>query len=187
LINNSKNTNISNTNISKKWSSIKESKKQKYCKFCKKNGHIEENCFLKHPELKQQKQSSIDIKNKDRSSILYINKEEYNQYSFVIDLGASEHYTSYKEWLKDYTNKSKIIYIANRESLNGYGYRDIDLILYIKNKEYPVKISKVWYILNLIINLFSTKSIADKGWNIEFSGQNALISNKDKSIFGQGY
>jgi hypothetical protein len=29
--------------------------------------------------------------------------------------------------------------------------------------------------------------MADKGWNIEFSGQNALISNKDKSIFGQGY
>jgi hypothetical protein len=63
-------------NISKKRSSIKESKKQKYCKFYKKNNHIEENCFLKHPELKQQKQAFI--KNKDKSSILYINKEEYN-------------------------------------------------------------------------------------------------------------
>ena len=96
---------------------------QKNYKSCKKQGHLEESCWIKHPELRPAKENDSKEKgskkeNKDRSSILYsTNDYKKDDYSFIIDSGASDHFTHRREWLKDFKTASKAIYIANRESV----------------------------------------------------------------------
>jgi gag-polypeptide of LTR copia-type len=132
-------------------------KTTKFCKFCKKSGHIEESCFKKYPELapkrasnsdnkhfikKEQKASKSDESKGSRSTLLYSNESINKKTSFIIDSGASEHYTPYKDWLDDYIEFKKPIYIANNQSIQALGYGNIHLILYNKDKEHSVTISK---------------------------------------------
>jgi hypothetical protein len=129
----------------------------KFCKFCKKSGHIEESCFKKYPELAPKRASNSNnkqynfkeqksLKNNEskgsRSSLLYSSENINKKTSFIIDSGASEHYTPYKDWLDDYIEFKKPIYIANNQSMQALGYGNISLILYNKDKEYSVIISK---------------------------------------------
>jgi hypothetical protein len=166
-----------------KANSIKSRKIVKFYKFCKKSGHIKENCFRKFPESMPNRALKKDIKqnyqkeqkslkkneNKgSRDTLLYSNENINKRNSFIINSGASEHYTLYRDWLDNYIELKKPIYIANSQSIEALGYGNIPLILYNKDKEYSVTIAKACYILGLAANLLSTKKLIENSWNIEF-------------------
>ena len=96
---------------------------QKNYKSHEKQGHLKESYWIKHPELRPAKENDSKEKgskeeNKDRSSILYsTNDYKKDDYSFIIDSGASDHFTHRREWLKDFKTVSQAKYIANRESV----------------------------------------------------------------------
>jgi hypothetical protein len=151
---------------------------RKHCKYCNKLGHLEQQCFKKNPELapdkpRNQEGNKKEI-NKDRSSLLYTSTTTIHpNYSrpteigpyFILDSGATEHWTPNKEWLEDYTPERKTVYLANNATTEALGYGNIDIQVYndkTKAKS-PITISKVYYIPNITTNLLSIKRILDKG------------------------
>jgi hypothetical protein len=164
-------------------------------------GHLEQQCFKKNPELapdkpRNQEGNKKEI-NKDRSSLLYTSTTTIHpHYSrpteigpyFILDSGATEHWTPNKEWLEDYTPERKTVYLANNATTEALGYGNIDIQVYndkTKAKS-PITISKVYYIPNIATNLLSIKRILDKGWSIKANKDRLIISN-DKIIMSANW
>jgi len=78
----------------------------------------------------------------------------------LLDSGASEHYTPYKEWLLNYKPINyKTIVIADSKRINIEGIGDIPII--INNRE--LIITKVNYVPSLKATLLSPKELVNKG------------------------
>ena len=169
----------------------------KYCKHCHKTGHIEEKCWLKYPELKPKaknaKKSEPNKAEKNRSSILIASNSniEPNRglYNFILDSGASEHWTPYREWLKDYIVDKKTIYLANNTEIEALGYGNIDILVYNQktNNNIPITIEGVYYAPNISYNLLSLKRVLEKGWNITAQKDKIVINNDIITIWASWY
>ena len=152
--------------------------KAKYCKNCSKTGHLEAECWQKHPELRlkwkkaeQRPRKEPNKAEKNRSSILIAsnpNIEAYSGLYYILDSGATEHWTPYKEQLKDYIVDRKTIYLANNTEIEALGYGKIDILVHNKrtNMDIPITIEKIYYTPNISYNLLSVKRILEKGQNI---------------------
>jgi hypothetical protein len=108
---------------------------------------------------------------KNKSSILIAsnsNMEPYSGLYFILDSRATEHWTPYKEWLKDYMIKTKTIHLANNTEIEALGYGKIDILVHNErtNTNIPTIIEKVYYAPQISYNLLSVKRILEKGWNI---------------------
>jgi hypothetical protein len=160
-------------------------KNSRYCTYCNKEGHLENQCYKQYPELRQnnypedkssnfKKESprvlmtSLANKGKD----LAINSTKKR---IVLDSGASEHYTPIKEWLINYKpvqNKSILVANGYRVSIEGIG----DIPVIINNTE--ILITRVNYVPSLKTTLLSSKELVNKGWEIFFKNNIALLSSK---------
>ena len=159
-----------------------------FCKYCNKKGHIEPKCYIKYPELKKTRFNKSNKKDKTSSNKETSKKSESSKvimsafssikgssnYDFILDSGATEHYTPIKEWLIDYKIISnKTINIANGTKVLIEGVGNIPIIL--GNRD--VLIKNVYYIPSLKTTLISSKELANKGWIILFKDNIAELSN----------
>ena len=89
-------------------SNNRSKKDLKHCRFCSQIGHLEPDCWKKHPELRSKHRESFkdqkkskkgnEKSNKDRSSLLMtISRNNQNKNYFIIDIGVTEHWTPIKE------------------------------------------------------------------------------------------
>jgi len=103
---------------------------------------------------------------------------------FILDSGATEHWTPHKKWLQNYINDKKIIYLANNTQIEALKYGNIDVQVYdeIKKKYNFITITKVYYALEITTNLLSIKQIIDKGWQLSAKKELLNISNKDITL-----
>ena len=221
-----------NSNINLEANKASYNNNQSYCKHCNKKGHIEDKCYIKYPELKNNYFSSNINKNKNKNKYKEVSKEPKNIFkkkqstkaimsallidnnaeninnintniinsttllkttnnnfskeekeffniikekvinknntisnninkSLILNLGASEYYTPYKDYLLDYkpiNNKSVII--ANRIKLPIKGIGNI--LVYINN--YMFLIKNVNYVPNIKTTLISSKELINY-WN----------------------
>ena len=174
-------------------SKSKSKNKTKHCKFCSKQGHLETECYRKHPELMPNRNTPKKAKdeddNKDRSSLLLSKGESTKDLSFIIDSGATEHWTPYKEWLQGYKTEKKTIYLANDTKIEAYGYGDIDITVYNERTRHniPITINRVYYSPEISYNLLSIKRIIEKGWNIIAKKDKMVISNSTITLFANWY
>jgi len=109
------------------------------------------------------------LKNKviKRTKALSYNNDFKNNNNkvLILDSGAFEHYTPYKDILLDYKLiNNKLVIIANRIKLFIKGIRNISVI--INNKTLFIK--NINYILNIKIILISLKELINKDWEILF-------------------
>ncbi len=227
-----------------------------YCKYCDKKGHIEDKCFIKYPELRnnysnsnnkspktykkgskkpkvmfKKKQSTkaimsalledniiinnynntrsnkntLDISNsinslkitkndnysKEELEFLEIIKERVikkaktlnnsnsSNMGFILDSGASEHYTPYKDYLLDYKpvyNKTVIIANGVKLPIKGIGH------IPVKINQDTFLIKNVNYVPNIKTTLISSKELTNKGWEILFKEDIAVLSYNNKII-----
>jgi len=97
----------------------------------------------------------------------------------LLDSGASEHYTPYKEWLLNYKPVyNRYIIVANGDKLAIKGIGDIPIV--INNKE--LLITNVNYVPNIKATLISSKELVNKGWEITFKNNLALLTNSNTTI-----
>ena len=97
----------------------------------------------------------------------------------ILDLGALQHYTPYKDYLLDYKpvyNKSVII--ANGLKLPIKGVGNIPILI---NKE-TFLIKDVNYVPAISNTLISSKELTNKGWEILFKEDLAILSYNNKII-----
>ena len=153
----------------------------KHCSHCHKRGHLEQECFKKYPELRPNTAAKDKENNKDRSSLLYTSTNKITKSYFILDSGATEHWTQHREWLYNYSPETKKVYLANGAITETLGYGNIDIQVYNeKSKSYSsLTISKVYYIPDIKMNLLSIKRILDKGWSITANKDRLVISNQD--------
>jgi hypothetical protein len=168
-------------------------KNSRYCTYCNKEGHLENQCYKQYPELRRNNTSNNSLNNnlEDKSSNFkkesprvlmtsLANKGKDLAISstkkrIVLDSGASEHYTPFKEWLINYKpvqNKSILVANGYRVSIEGIG----DIPVIINNTE--VLITRVNYVPSLKATLLSSKELVNKGWEIFFKKNIALLSSK---------
>jgi hypothetical protein len=97
----------------------------------------------------------------------------------ILDSGASEHYTPYKDLLLDYKPVyKKSISIANGLKLPIKGVGNIPVYI---NKE-VFFIRNVNYVPNIKSTLISSKELTNKGWEILFKNDIAILSYNNKVI-----
>ncbi|TVY12516.1 Retrovirus-related Pol polyprotein from transposon TNT 1-94, partial [Lachnellula arida] len=159
-----------------------------YCRHCRREGHIDTKCWIKHPELRQNyKRNKSENNNSEKTestkavmiTLAYKGLNEQgtsnNKSKLILDSGASEHYTFNKDWLLDYKSVSnKSIRIANGHSLAVLGKGNIP----VKAKNNEIIIKNVFYVPDLKANLISTKELINKGWNITFHKDLVELNNK---------
>ena len=231
-----------NSNINLEANKASYNNNQSYCKHCNKKGHIEDKCYIKYPELKNNYSSSNINKNKNKNKYKEVSKEPKNIFkkqqstkaimstllvdnnintniinnstllktinnnnfskeekeffniikekvinksniinnkSLILDSGASEHYTPYKDYLLDYkpiNNKSVIIANGIKLPIKGIG----NIPVYINN--YMFLIKNVNYVPNIKTTLISSKELTNKGWEILFKNDLAILSYNNKII-----
>jgi hypothetical protein len=181
--------------------SYKNKNKKPFCKNCKRSGHLEDKCWEKYPELrnnsknkdKDKKSNKTEKSNKSSESkvvmttlktkpkldviLATLNKSfnKDNPNKIILDSGASEHYTPNRDWLLNYTeynNTDNYITVANGDKMPIIGTGDIPLIINGIN----ILMTKVFYIPGLKSTLISAKQLADKGWSITFNKEKAFIN-----------
>jgi hypothetical protein len=106
---------------------------------------------------------------------LIINSASIIDRRLVLDSGASEHYTPIKEWLINYKpvqNKSILVANGHRISIEGIG----EIPVITNNTE--ILITRVNYVPSLKTTLLSSKELVNKGWEIVFKKDIALLSSK---------
>ena len=107
------------------------------------------------------------------------NKKTIKDNGFVLDSGASEYYTSHKDWLLDYeivSNKSIIIADSTRVPIQGKG----NIPIIINNNKLIIK--GVYYIPSLKTTLISSKELTNKGWEITFKDNLAKLVHRTSKL-----
>ncbi|CAL3971562.1 unnamed protein product [Diplocarpon coronariae] len=152
-----------------------------YCTHYKLSGHISEKCYKLHPKLrpfnKKANKAKESKSNSNKTLISATPKESHSSelsqitstdnMKFVLDSGATEHYSPNKNWLINYKPVSnKAITIANGESMPILGKGDIP----IKTKKgFNLLIEGVNLVPGLNITLISSRELTKKDWSIGFS------------------
>jgi hypothetical protein len=182
-------------------------KKQNQCSFCKRNGHIEDNCFKKNPRLREsyyKKQlesinnttttnSSSDISNNIQESALNtitthsINYTEAknisittssNSIKWVLDSGASTHICADKELFHTIRPTDSIIkWGSNNAEIKASGIGEIKIKF--KNTNRLASLNQVLYVPELGVNLISLGIIRDKGFMAKFDKNSCKIYNNE--------
>ena len=103
----------------------------------------------------------------------------FNNKALILDLGAFKHYTPYKDILLDYKPINyKSVIIANGVKLPIKGIGHIPIFI---NKE-TFLIKNVNYIPNIKTTLISLKELTNKGQEILFKEDKAILSYNNKII-----
>ncbi|XP_025266851.1 uncharacterized protein LOC105249334 [Camponotus floridanus] len=91
-----------------------QKEKQLYCKICKKNNHLEKDCFFRDKETKKKDQQT------DKVSFL-VHKQE-NTSSWIVDSGMTSHMTNKLEHLENFKQeRSKVGVAKANESMLSKG------------------------------------------------------------------
>jgi hypothetical protein len=111
-------------------------------------------------------------------STLENNKAGHIAPELILDLGASEHYTYNRDWFLTYNKISnKSIKTASGHVLLVIGQGDIPIKVANKGSYIDVIIKGVFYVPGLKATLISFKELTNKGWEITFKAQKAVISH----------
>ncbi len=127
--------------------------------------------------------SKEELEFMDIIKVRAIKKATFNNFNnnkgLILDSGASEHYTPYKEYLLDYkpvNNKSVIIANGIKLPIKGTGH----IPIFINKDTFLIK--NVNYVPNIKTTLISSKELTNKGWEILFKEDKAILSYKNKII-----
>lgn len=141
--------------------------KQPYCKICKKNNHLEKDCFFRGKETKKKDQQT------DKVSFL-VHKQK-NISSWIVDSGTTSHMTNKLEHLENLKQEQSKVGVAKaNESM-------LSEELGTLNSENCV-LKNVMYVPDLNANLISVSAITDHGGEVIFTEKEVMIKKDREQI-----
>jgi hypothetical protein len=168
---------ISNGGRGKKGSSYKRNSKfEGKCNHCNKRGHKEDQCWIKHPDLKPEK--GRDGKEHPKFSMMATMRSKGKSDSSIwyTDSGASDHFSPYKELFQTFHIFKEPAEIETAEgTATGTAKGTIRItVIGGDNKETELELSNVIYAPNMSSNLFSLMAAYDHGYETRITPGHGL-------------
>jgi len=157
----------------------------KYCTHCNKSGHLESNCYIKHPEKREQYMRQRTIRNDDKPkdlrsqntnakinpfSLMARYTQSLKSTDWILDTGASHHMcndrTLFDEYKVNTNPESTITTASSNTRAEGYGTVTITAVQ-TDNSTIVLKLENVFHMPSLTVNLLSGPTIMEKGLYID--------------------
>src|SRR5579859_7294256 len=142
------------------------------CNHCSKRGHKEDQCWIKHPELKPEK-NRRDEKNERpiyalmaTSMSATVPKRQSDPHVWFTDSGASDHFSPHRDLFETFQKLEEPIYIETTEgTAMGTGQGTITITVLSKDDiETELQLNDVIYAPSMSSNLFSLMAAYDRGY-----------------------
>jgi len=174
----SKSTGRKTGNLQSKASS--KSKPDLFCNHCNKKGHVEATCWDKHPELRPKKQQSTPTEarvafratqrtvRKANVDGRNANGEKGAAKHWIVDSGASDHFTPYRHLYSRYTPLESVEGVQTAKGeLHAIGIGTIDITV-VDGKGNPreVELKNVLHVPGMDSNLLSSNVLVERGFEV---------------------
>ena len=165
------------------------------CTNCLRKGHVEATCWAKYPHLKDKSKSSIAAASEARvafrtttKAVRKINVDKNdgecgNPKHWILDSGASEHFTLHKNILIDYKSLDKPVEVNTAKGkLHGIGTGSVHLTVEGQGGTLiSIIVHEVLHVPGMDSNLLSSNVLLDKGLEISMHpirGTNILLGDR---------
>ena len=150
-------------------------------------GHIKYKC-------PKNKKSGDLVQNKALFGEAFVAGEAFDADQWIADTGATHHMTKSKNFFVTYASFSepKPITVGNHKLMLAYGQGDINVETVVNNERKKHHLKDVWYTPDVVKNLFSVPTAADKGmqyWldkrscNITKNGETLVVGNRNGGLY----
>ena len=106
----------------------------------------------------------------------------------ILDSGASRYMTAGKNVLKDYHEFSvpESVILGDGRTLKAYGCGQVKITVSNRDKNKICLMTGVLYVPKLACNLFSVRSVTQKGMIVQFGYNRCLIKNSSGKVLATG-
>jgi transposase InsO family protein len=136
------------------------------CNHCSKRGHKEDQCWIKHPELKPEKSRKDEKPKYSLMATAMTPKQQSEPKIWYTDSGASDHFSPNRSLFKTFRTLDEPIPIETAQGTAiGIGTGTITLTVLGKDDiETELQLNNVIYAPNMTSNLFSLMAAYDRGF-----------------------
>ena len=161
------------------------------CTSCGKNGHVEIDCWTKHPEKRPAKSGSKSEKKKDKADAKYAMSAvqrsppaDSSASHWYLDSGASEHFSPHRRLFETFKELSDPCEITTAEGtiVMGIGIGNITLSAITSNGINILQLNNVIYAPKMDANLLSAITLYDRGYEISMNPRKGVEILKDGTI-----
>jgi gag-polypeptide of LTR copia-type/GAG-pre-integrase domain len=162
------------------------------CTSCGRNGHVEADCWTKHPEKRPTKSGSKSEKKNGKGEAKYAMSAvqhpeqpvEPSASHWYLDSGASEHFSPHRHLFETFKELSKPCEITTAEgtTVMGTGIGSIVLSAITNSGINTLKLNNVIYAPKMDANLLSAITLYDHGYEISMNPRKGVEILKDGAI-----
>ena len=142
------------------------------CNHCNKRGHKEDQCWVKHPELKPEKSRRDERSEKPKFAMMAtvmtpaVPKRQSGPHIWFTDSGASDHFSPHRDLFETFRKLEEPVNIETAEgTAMGTGTGRITITVLGKDDtETELQLNNVIYAPNMHSNLFSLAAAYDRGF-----------------------
>src|SRR5579859_7696003 len=137
------------------------------CNHCNKRGHKENQCWIKHPELKPEKGRKDERTERPKYALMATSpKRQSGPHIWFTDSGASDHFSPHKDLFTTLCKLEEPICIETAEgTATGTGIGTITITVHSENNiETDLQLNDVIYAPSMSSNLFSLAAAYDRGY-----------------------
>lgn len=156
------------------------------CNHCHRKGHLEVQCWIKHPALRSMKGTNIGksekrtISMRATTQIDRISKPNSNQTHWYLDSGASEHFSPHRHLFKTFQEIDKPIEVDTAEgTIHGTGRGSIPITVIAGHEIQEIILKNVLYVPRMASNLLSTITLYDQGYEVVMKPGNGITILKE--------
>ena len=142
------------------------------CYHCNKQNHKEDQCWIKHPELRPEKSRRNEKMEGPKYSLMATTtsvampKRQSGPHIWFTDSGASDHFSPHRELFSTFRKLDEPIFIDTADgTATGTGVGTVTLMVLGKDDiETELQLNNVIYAPNMKSNLFSLAAAYDRGY-----------------------
>lgn len=169
---------------------VQEKKKKSKCAHCQKIGHWWKECKSRpkdwEPPTKDNKLKSEHLLHTEQARIALCASlnTKLDNFTWVLDSGASAHMTGHREWLSEYKSLTdhQPVKVGNGEYLFAVGKGTVEVVSNLSGKEFKLSLKNVFYVPNISDNLFSIGAATEMGVEFYFKQSKVEIVKGDEVI-----
>src|SRR5271169_3570604 len=152
------------------------------CNHCSKRGHKEDQCWIKHPELKPEKSRRDERNERPKFAMMATMgtvaapKRQSGPHIWYTDSGASDHFSPHRDLFGTFHKLDEPMVIETAEGTAiGTGIGTITITVLSENDiEMELQLNNVVYAPSMSTNLFSLMAAYDKGYETRITPGHGL-------------